>query len=127
MHQGMWSRLTVFRVTSSTPSNDTPGGGVLNTEDVLYEGVRAALQDAQGTQALFEQGLETVKMVDCLVEPGTLDIRERDEVMDTVPGNVYYNQRLRVVQVMAGITAPGHPHAHLELKLRRIVRSRSQQ
>jgi hypothetical protein len=125
--QGMWSRLTVWRMLNSSVVNDSAGGGAMLTGTVLYMGVRAALQDAQGTQALFEQGLETVKMVDCLVEPGTLDIQERDEVEDTVPGSVYFRQRLRVVQVIAGITHPSHPHAHLELKLRRIVRSRTQQ
>lgn len=125
---GLNARLTIWRMMNSTVANDDRVGGALLTGSPVYWNVPASLQDARGTQALFEQGLEIVRMVDCIVVPQTLEVLERDEVEVTAPmAHAYYGKRLRVLQVVNPITHPQAGHGHLELKLRRIDRARNEQ
>jgi hypothetical protein len=125
---GLNVRLEIWRMMSGTPSEDDEVGGALLTGSRIYTDVRASLQDSRGAQALHDQGFETVKTVDCILVPETIDIRERDEIQVTHPTNHrYYGKRLRVLEVVGGGTHPSSRHGHLELKLRRIERGRTRQ
>jgi hypothetical protein len=121
---GLYTKVTVWRMMNSTVANDSPAGGAMMSGTVTYEGLNCALEDSKGTQLLFEQGLETTKLVDCIIRPQTLDIQERDELEVTFPRNHrYYGKRLRVVEVRNPLTHPGSNVGHLELRLQLIQRA----
>lgn len=121
--EGLYSRARIWRMMNSSVINDSPVGGALMSGTIIYEDVRCSFQDAKGTQALYEQGLETLKMVDCIMQPQTLDVQERDEIEVTYPTNHwYYGKRLRVIEVLHSGMHPDNLNGHLELKLQRITR-----
>lgn len=122
--EGLYTTARIWRIVNSDVAHDSPVGGAVLSGTVFYEGARCAFQDVVSTQALLEQGLETVKLIDCVVQPATLAIQERDELEVTAPSNHWYlGQRLRVIQVIRSSMHPSNPNAHIELKLQRVIRA----
>lgn len=89
-----------FSVERINYADDDSVGGAVTTGTVVYTNVFGRLHGSQPDQVLLSQGLETDRMMKITLQPGDLDIRERDLVRVTFPTNhVYYNQDLRVLGV----------------------------
>jgi hypothetical protein len=125
---GLYCRANIWRMNNSDPDGDDVVGGAMISGTLVYESVQCAFQDSRATQALYEQGLEVPRLVDCVMIPETMDIRERDEVEVVSPYNHrFVNKRLRIIEVIRGITHPSSRHGHIELRLQRVERTRTQQ
>lgn len=75
-------------------------GGAVSSGTVYYQNVHACLQGDPPDQLLLAQGLETPRMFRITLIPGTLDIREHDQMVLTSPtDHVYYNKSFRVTGV----------------------------
>ena len=62
-------------------------GGALPSGAIIYENVQARLQDTSPIAAFAIQGVETNKIHQAEVYPGTLDIREYDQFEVVSPPN----------------------------------------
>lgn len=118
---GLNVRLDVYRVNYA--NNDSVGGAVI-TGSLQYAGVQANLQGEMPSQLLIQQGLETQRTFTAMVIPGTLDIRERDEVVVSEPfDHVYHDKFFRVVGVTYSSHNPRDPRNYLLLSLVRSVQA----
>jgi len=93
-----------------------------------FHDVQARFEYEPTTQVFYEQGLETNKVITAVVVPGTLDIRERDEVEIIAPYDHWdiYN-RFRVMGVEPASHNPRDPRNYLILHLTRSVRAHTRQ
>lgn len=118
---GLNVRVTLWSIDAGV---DDRVGGAMLTGTPQYENLWARIEDTMPTQALLEQGLETVKLISMITRPATLNIQERDEVQVTFPKSHWlYNVRARVV----GVQRDSRRDGHMELKLERITVSRANQ
>jgi hypothetical protein len=116
-------RFDIFRVNYG--SDDEVGGAVI-TGTLQYHDVQGRLKSEMPQQLLLQQGLETPRMFTATIFPGTLDVRERDEVWVSEPhDHVYYHQYFRVVGVNYSDFTPRDPRNYLILSLTRSVRAHS--
>lgn len=116
---GLNVRLDIYRINYA--NNDTVGGAVI-TGTCQYQGVQASFQANMPSQLLLQQGLETERTFTAMVIPGTLDIRERDEVLISEPfDHVYHNKYFRVVGVVYSSHNPRDPRNYILLSLVRSV------
>ena len=84
-------KVDIWRIT--TPDDDTAGGALVSGT-VIYSHYPARIQQQPEQMLLLQQGLETMKVFTALMTPGTLDIRERDELEVVLPMNYQiYGQR----------------------------------
>lgn len=87
-----------FRIWRYTAQNDDAVGGAILSGTVSYDQVQARFQSNPLSQLLLQQGLEANRTYSAVIVPGTLDVRERDEVEVIQPlDHVYYGQRFRIV------------------------------
>jgi len=124
MPAGLHFRVDVWRTNYS--SDDIVGGAVV-TGTYVYNDVQARMQGNRPEQVLLQQGLETEKTFNLIVIPGTLDIRERDEIRVSQPGNhVYYGRKFRVIGVLYSDNAQDR-NGYIMLSVSRSVRSHGEQ
>jgi len=120
---GMNIRFDIFRIAYG--SDDSVGGAVI-TGTCQYADVMGRLQAEEPVQLLLQQGLETPRTFTATIVPGTLDIRERDEVWVSEPhDHIYYHQYFRVVGVRYSNFTPRDPRNYMLLSLVRSVRAHS--
>lgn len=95
MTAGMNLRFNIWRIEND--DDDSVGGAVI-TGTILYYNVYGTMSPAKEEQLLLQQGLETYMSYMAMIVPGTLDIRERDEVQVTFPPtHEFYGDRFRVI------------------------------
>ncbi len=93
MTAGLNIKSSIWRIDYET---DNTVGGAVTTGTVVYENVFTRLQSNPEEQLLLQQGLETERTFKVVVVPGTMDIRERDELQVTAPtDHIYYGQRFK--------------------------------
>jgi hypothetical protein len=117
-------RSTVWRIAWD---DDDAVGGAMITGSVQYYNRPAFLQANPEEQIILQQGLETVRIYTVTL-PGTLDIRERDELQVIAPfDHQYINNRFRVVGVRHSIHPPRDPRHSMILQATRSVRAHTRQ
>ena len=114
----------LFDIVRINYQNDDEVGGAVTTGTVVHTGVRGRLQGTPPEQVLLMQGLEVNRTLRFTLQPGNLDIRERDYARITYPTNHnYYNQDLRVVGVTFSNFSPNDPRDYMIVDVSRSLRS----
>jgi len=121
MTAGLNLRINIWRITQAP---DDVVGGASITGTVSYYNVQARMNANEEQQLLLQQGLETMRTFNMTVSPGTLDIKERDEIQIVVPFNhPYIDDRFRVVGIRYQDLDPTDPRSYMLLSLTRSVRA----
>lgn len=121
MVAGMNVALNVWRIDYQP---DDEIGGAVVSGSVQFYNVSARFEYEPYTKVIMEQGIEANQLITALVVPGTLDIRERDEVELVAPfDHTDLNKRFRVMGVERGSHSPRDPRNYLILHLTRSVRA----
>lgn len=125
MVAGLNITVDVWRI--SYQSDDAVGGAVI-TGSVQFRNIQARFEYDPYTKVIMEQGIEANKLITAVVVPGTLDIRERDELEVVAPFDHWdIHKRFRVMGVEHSSHAPRDPRNYLILHLSRSVRAHTQQ
>lgn len=125
MVAGLDLRLDIWRTEYRT--DDAIGGAVISGT-LQFHNVQARFEYEPTTQVFYEQGLETNKVITAVIVPGTLDIRERDEVEVIAPYDHWdVSNRFRVMGVEHSSHNPRDPRNYLILHLTRSVRAHTRQ
>lgn len=125
MTAGKNCRATIWRMVNLT--DDSIGGAVISGT-VAYGGLEIMLDSNPSEQILLQQGYETQNTFTATVVPGTLDIRERDELEVTEPvDSMYYQERFRIVGVQHSSHNHRDPRNYIMLDLVRSERSHTVQ
>jgi hypothetical protein len=118
-------RVDIFRI--SYQSDDIVGGAVVSGT-LQFQNVLARFEADPEEQLILQQGLQTVRTYTMTCIPGTMDIRERDELEVTRPtDHVYYGKRFRIVGVRHSDFNRRDPRNYLILRLTRDVRAHTRQ
>ena len=121
MPAGMTSRVRIWRVSQDP---DDIVGGAMITGSVAHSNVMARIESNPEDQLLLQQGLETIRTFNALIAPGSLDVRERDELEVTAPTHhPYYGVRFRIVGVQYSSMDRYNPNSYMRLSMTREVRS----
>ena len=125
---GFNCRVTIFRV-SNLGQTDTAVGGASITGTVAHNNVLALIQEDVEEPLLVQQpGLETIRTYSASIVPGTLDIRERDELEVTEPvDHFYYGDRFRIRRVRNSSHNKRDPRGYMLLSLTRSLESHAHQ
>jgi len=122
---GMNVGFKVWRIT--TPTDDY-AGGAQTSGSVQYDCISARFEQQPVDQVFLEQGLETVHLFKVTAVPGTLDIRERDELELIKPVDHWeYRNFFRVVDVHHASHNPRDPRNYIMMSLTRSVRAHDNQ
>lgn len=117
-----------FQIWRMSDNQDDYVGGNVISGSVVYTDVRARMQAKPINQVFIEQGLETHKVFSAIIIPGTLDIRERDEVEVTNPfDHHFYGNKFRVEGVEYSDFNPRDARNYIMLQLTRFEMSHTQQ
>jgi len=120
-----WRRANIWRINNQA---DNSGGGAVVSGTVVHSDVLIFWQEKPAEQIILQQGLETERIFAATLVPGTLDIRERDEIEITFPFNdYYYGKRFRIIGVQPSSHLPYDPRNYMLVTMVRSVRSHSQQ
>jgi hypothetical protein len=115
MPAGFNTKVRIWRINYDP---DDVVGGAQITGSVQYEEVRARLESNPEDQLLLQQGLETEKTFNALVIPGTLEIKERDELQIIEPDHhPYYADRFRITSVQYSSMDIYNPNSYIRLSL----------
>lgn len=118
-------RCTFYRMENEP--DDAVGGAVI-TGTMIYDHYPVSMHGDAPSQLLLQQGYETVKTFSAIVVPGTLDLRERDEMEVVAPADhVYFGKRFRIVSAVPSSHNARDPRNKLHLKLTRSVRGHNVQ
>ena len=118
-------RVDIWRLQ---PQPDNEVGGAVLSGTVLHCGVMGFMQGAPPEQLVLQQGLEVARIFRMTILPGTLDVRERDEVEIVGPeDHPYYRDRFRVVGVRYSSHGPRDPRNYMILELNRNLRAHTSQ
>jgi hypothetical protein len=118
---GMNVGFKVYRI--STPSDDY-SGGALTSGSVAYDFINARFEQQPATQQFLEQGLEVVHLFKVTAIPGTMDIRERDELELIKPTDHWeYQNFFRVIDVHHANHNPRDPRNYLMMTVTRSERA----
>jgi hypothetical protein len=125
MVAGQNIRSSIFRIKEGT--DDYVGGAVI-TGSVVYENVLTRFESEPEDQIFAAQGLETLRTYRATIVPGTLHIKERDELEITHPfDHPYYGKRFRVTSMQYSTHNPRDPRNYILLNLVRSVRAHTNQ
>lgn len=126
MTAGFNIRVSIWRMSVMVP--DDVVGGARVTGTLAYELVRARMEEIPPTAAYLEQGIETDQLWNIAVGPGTLDIRETDQVEVTFPpDHSFLNERFRIRGIRRGSLRSRDSRSHMELVVTHAIESRSAQ
>ena len=118
-------RVDIWR---NTENADNYAGGAQPTGTVVYSNVPARMQGTPPEQLLLQQGLETPRMFRMTLYPGTMDIRENDEVQIVEPFDHPHHDKIFAVDgVRYADFNPRDPRNYMILELSRSVRAHTQQ
>ena len=121
MTAGLNKRVDIWRIDTD---DDDAIGGAMVTGTLVHYNVMASLEENPANQLLEQQGLETLRTFTSIVVPGTLDIRERDELEVIKPrDDPYYGERFRINRVTFSRLNPRDPRNYMMLGLVRSVRA----
>jgi len=121
MTAGLNIRTNIWRMSNNP---DDVVGGAQITGSLQYQDVMSRIQANPEEQVILQQGLETERTYTMTCVPGTMDVRERDEVEVSKPtDHVYYGLRFRIVGVRYADHNPRDPRNYLILQLTRSVRA----
>ena len=102
---------------------DDSVGGAVPSGTVIHESVEARSQDASPIAAFAIQGVETNKVHQVQVYPGTLDIREYDQFeIISPPNHPYVNLMMRIDTVQKPNFHPSDPRGYLLLTMVRATK-----
>lgn len=125
MVAGLNSSFTIFRMEQQ--ADDAIGGAVISGT-AIYWGIQGRLQAEPATQVFAEQGLETERQFTIVLVPGTLNVRERDEIELRAPrDHNYYGKRFRIIGMEHSSHTPRDPRNYLVLHVTRSVRAHTSQ
>lgn len=123
MTAGLNIKVDVWRMTVN---QDDVVGGAEVTGTVAYQDIAARLTLRRPSQMLLEQGLETEKIGDLLLQGHDLTVYERDEIQIAWPlTHEFYGDRFRILGVQP--SSRRARYGPKQYTVSRIVRSRSQQ
>lgn len=125
MVAGQNLRCSILRETQST---DDAIGGAMMTGTVAYEDVDIRMEEQPTQQLLLQQGLETIKTFEATIVPGTLVIKERDEIEITFPvEDVRYGNRYRIINTRPTSFNTRDPRSYISVTMVRSERAHKQQ
>lgn len=125
MPGGMNNRVRIWRIDYDS---DDIVGGAMPTGTVAHSNVHARVEANPEDQLLLQQGLETVRTFNALIVPGSLDVRERDELEIYRPVyHPYYGVRFRIVGIQYSSMDKYNPNNYMRLSMIRSVRSHAVQ
>lgn len=126
MPAGFNARVNIWRIDYD--SDDAVGGAMI-TGSVAHSNVMARIEaNEQEPLLMQQQGLETIRTFNALIIPGSLDVRERDELEVTTPvHHPYYGVRFRIVGVQYSSMDRYNPNNYMRLSMTREVRSHANQ
>lgn len=125
MSAGLNQRVKIWRMVNY--SDDVVGGAQV-TGTVVYDSVLARIDSKPPDQQLLQQGYETVKTFTAIIVPGTLDIRERDELEIIAPiDDVEFSWRYRIVGVQYSTHNRRDPRNYMLLNMVRTTRAHTRQ
>lgn len=117
-----------FRVWRYLTPTDDYAGGAQTSGTVLYDSISGRFEEQPTTQQFLEQGLETVQVFKATAIPGTLSIRDRDELELIKPTDHWeYGNFFRVVGSPHANHNPRDPRNYLMMTLTRSVRAHDNQ
>lgn len=118
---GANARANIWRLNYNS---DDEVGGANVTGTVVYYQTWIRIQQNKPEQLLMQQGYETGRFLTATVVPGTLDIREKDELEIVLPlDSIYYGKRFRVVGSRQASHNPRDPRNYIILDLVRSERA----
>ena len=123
---GLNCRVDIYRVNYG---DDDAVGGSMNTGTLQFQSVHARVH-ADPTEPLLvqQQGLQALRTFTANIIPGTLDVRERDELEVSQPlDHVYYGDRFRIIEVRHSNFNARDPRNYMMLQMTRSVRAHDQQ
>ena len=125
MLQGLNCRCSIYRDLVFV---DDDIGGPVPTSALKYSNIKCRVSSVRPTQFSREQGLETPKLYNVIIQPANLDIREHDNFYLTLPINhELYHVLIPIAGVQIDSISPSDlSRRHIELTLSRIVRSRTE-
>lgn len=124
MAAGLNIKIAVWRITNE--ADDVVGGSVVTGTVSGYYNAR--MQANPDQQLLLQQGLETDRTFSMVVQPGTADIRERDEIQVVEPyDHPYHDKRFRIRSMRYSDLNPRDPRNYIMLTLSRSVRAHERQ
>lgn len=125
MVAGQNCRSSIIRITQSV---DDYVGGATITGTVVYENVLTRFESEPEDQVFSAQGLETLRTYKATIVPGTLHIKERDELQITEPSDhPYHRDRFRVTSMQHSTHNTRDPRNYILLQLVRSVRAHTVQ
>jgi len=124
MIQGLNCKCSIYRDTVT----DDAIGGAVPVSGLVYSNVKCRVSSPRPTQFSREQGLETPKLYNVVLQPASLAIREQDDFYLTSPNNhELYHKIIPIEGVQIDSISPSDlSRRHIELTLSRIVRSRTE-
>jgi hypothetical protein len=125
MAAGLNIRIDVWRM--DTGFDDIVGGASI-TGSLIYTQIQARMQANPAQQLLLQQGLEVDKTFNLVIQPGTLDIQERDEIVVSEPfDHPYHNKYFRVRSVSYSDLNPRDPRNYMILVVSRSLQAHENQ
>jgi len=116
---------TIWRITEGF--DDVVGGATI-TGTVVYSGVMTHFESEPEDQVFSAQGLETLRTYRATIIPGTLRIKERDELEVTHPqDHPYCGMRFRITSMLYSSHNPRDPRNYILLGLVRSERAHTRQ
>ena len=123
MTAGLNIRVNIWRMTEDT---DDAVGGAMITGTVAYQDIYARLTLRRPSQIMLDQGLQTEKTGDLLLQGRNLTVYERDEIQVVwPPTHEFYGDKFRILGVQP--SSRRAKYGPKQYTVSRIVRSRSQQ
>ena len=121
----MDNRSTIWRITEGV--DDVVGGATI-TGTAVYTGVLTKFESEPENQIFAQQGLETLRTYRATIVPGTLAIKERDELEITHPkDHPFYGLRFRITSMLYSSHNPRDPRNYILLGLVRSERAHTKQ
>jgi len=109
------------------PSDDDVGGAQ-PSGTVLYTSIQGRFQAQPASQLLLQQGLETERTYTAWLIPGTLNVRERDELELVEPfDHHYHGDRFRIIRVQYSDHNPRDPRNYILVYMIRSVEAHGSQ
>ena len=125
MSAGLNVQVRIWTINYAAVDNIV--GGAITTGTVLGT-YPARLQQNPEQQLLLQQGLETERTFNLLLNPGTLAVHERDEIEVIAPiDHVYYGCRFRVRGVTYSSLDTRDPRNYMMISLTRDVSAHARQ
>lgn len=124
MSAGLNVAIDIWRMTTT----DDDVGGAVVTGTAVHSHIPARIQphrnDLADRQSFMLQGLQVDKLFTVTVNPGTLEVFERDEIEVVAPvGHFYYQDKFRVIEADPSDFDPGDHRNYFIFTVSRDVKA----